>query len=115
MVHSSTLAITTDGEHLMDGGFSLSEVVHVGSLEFSTGHFDNLNLSPKGSDSGAVFVGMAQSGSPSLHAILEESVSEYDSTTSEGGKLWLPRLSGLPHGDLGRSHYNHYLACWRAL
>jgi hypothetical protein len=34
MVHSSTLIVTTEGEHLTCGGFSLGETVHFGSLEF---------------------------------------------------------------------------------
>jgi hypothetical protein len=32
MVHSSTLAITTDGERLTYDGFSHGEIVHFGSL-----------------------------------------------------------------------------------
>jgi hypothetical protein len=50
MVHSSMLAITTNGERLMCGGFSLSETVRFGNLEFIADHFDNLSLSPEGSD-----------------------------------------------------------------
>jgi hypothetical protein len=34
MVHSSALAVATDGEHLTCGGFYLDEIVHFGSLEF---------------------------------------------------------------------------------
>jgi hypothetical protein len=34
MVRSSTLVVTTDGEHLGCGGFSLGESVRFGSLEF---------------------------------------------------------------------------------
>jgi hypothetical protein len=90
MVHSSTLTITTDGEQLMGGGFSPSEVIRLGSLEFTADHFDILSLSPEGSDSGTVFVGMAHNESPSLHAILEESVGEDDSTSSEGGSFGFP-------------------------
>jgi hypothetical protein len=56
MVHSSTLAITTDDEHLTCGGFYLSETIRFESLEFIAGCFGNLSLSSKGSDSDAVFV-----------------------------------------------------------
>jgi hypothetical protein len=47
-------------------------------LEFITDHTDNLSLLLEGGDSGAVVGSMASSGSPSLHAILEESPSEDD-------------------------------------
>jgi hypothetical protein len=32
MVHSSELTVSTDGEHLRCGGFSLDETIHFGSL-----------------------------------------------------------------------------------
>jgi hypothetical protein len=66
MVHSSILAITTDGEHLTCGGFSLHEIVRFRSLEFIVNCFSGLSLSPKGSDSGTVFVRVTHGGSPSL-------------------------------------------------
>jgi hypothetical protein len=58
MVHSSTLTITTDSERLTCGDFSLGETIHFGSLEFIANCFGGLSLSPKGSDSGAIFVEM---------------------------------------------------------
>jgi hypothetical protein len=54
MVHSSTLAVTTDGEHLIRGGFSLGETVHFGSLEFIVDCFSSMSLSPKGSNLGSL-------------------------------------------------------------
>jgi hypothetical protein len=48
MVHSSTLAVATDGERLTSGNFSLSETVPFGSLDFITDCFGDLSLSPKG-------------------------------------------------------------------
>jgi hypothetical protein len=42
---------------------------------------------------------MTCSGSPSLHAILEESPSEDDSASSEGGGAWLPSLEGVQDDD----------------
>jgi hypothetical protein len=74
MVHSSTLAITTDGEHLMCGCFSVSKTVHFGSLEFITNYFGNLSLSPLGGDSSAIFVGMTRNGSSLLQAKIEDSL-----------------------------------------
>jgi hypothetical protein len=48
MIHSSTLAITTNGECLICGGFSLGKIVRFGSQEFITDNFDNLSFSPRG-------------------------------------------------------------------
>jgi hypothetical protein len=57
-------------------------------MEFIIDHFDN--RSPKGNDSCAVFVGMAHSGSPSLHAILEESSTKDHSASSNGVSSGFP-------------------------
>jgi hypothetical protein len=77
MVHSSTPAITTDDEHLSCDGFSLDETVCFRSLDFITDCFGSSSLSPKGNDSGAVFVRTTRSGSPSLCTILEDSADEF--------------------------------------
>jgi hypothetical protein len=90
MVHSSTLTITTDGEHLTCGGFSLGKTVHSGSLEFIVDCFGNLSFSPKGSDSSTVFLGMVHSGSPSLGTILEGSKDEFYMASSREGSSSLP-------------------------
>jgi hypothetical protein len=45
---------------------------------------------PEGNDSGTIFIGMANSGSPSLHAILEESPSEDDSALRDGESSGFP-------------------------
>jgi hypothetical protein len=47
MVHSLTLIIPADSEHLTYGGFSLDKTMLVGSLEFITDWFGSLSLSPK--------------------------------------------------------------------
>jgi hypothetical protein len=73
MINSLMLVVTIDGKCLTCGGFSLDETICVGSLEFIADYFGSLSLSLKGSNSGAVFAGMAHSGSPSLCAILENS------------------------------------------
>jgi hypothetical protein len=82
MVHSSTLSITTDGEHPTCGGFSLGETVHFGSLEFIADYFDSLSLSAKGSDSGAIFMGTTHSGSQSLWAMIEDSIDKFYTASS---------------------------------
>jgi hypothetical protein len=45
MVHSSTPIVTTDGESLTCGGFSLNETICFGSLEFIANYFGSLSLS----------------------------------------------------------------------
>jgi hypothetical protein len=64
--HSSTLTVTTDDEHLTCGSFSIGETVHFGSLKFIVDYFGSLSLSPKGSDSDAIFMGATCVGSPLL-------------------------------------------------
>jgi hypothetical protein len=90
MVHSLMLAITTNGEHLTYNGFSLSETIRSGSLEFITDSFGSMSLSPKGSDSGTVFMGTTCSGSPSLCTILDDSVNEFYTTSSGEGNYGFP-------------------------
>jgi hypothetical protein len=48
MVHSSTLIVTTNGEHLTCDGFSLSVTIHIGSLKFIADCFGDLSLTPRG-------------------------------------------------------------------
>jgi hypothetical protein len=67
--------------------------IHFEDLEFIADRFNNWSLSPEGALSGTVVRGMARSGSPSLHAILEESPSEHDSASSERESSSFP-LSG---------------------
>jgi hypothetical protein len=90
MVHSSVPTIATDGERLMCGGFSHDETILFGSLEFIADCFGDLSLSPKGSDSGAIFVGSSRSGSPSLWPMMEESTEEFYTTSSIEGGSSLP-------------------------
>jgi hypothetical protein len=90
MVHTSTLTITTDGDHLTSGGFSFDEPIRFGSMEFIFDCFVSLSLSPKGSGSGAVFMGMAHSGSPSLRTILEDFADELYMTSSGEGSSDFP-------------------------
>jgi hypothetical protein len=90
MVHSSTLAVTTDSEHLIRGGFSLGETVHFGSLEFIVDCFSSMSLSPKGSNLGIVFMGATCSWSPLLRTILKDSTDEFYTTSSREGSSGHP-------------------------
>jgi hypothetical protein len=96
MVPSSVLTVTTDGECLTYGGFSLDEIIHLGSFEFITNYFGGLGLSPRRSNSGATFMGSTHSGSPSLRrAIIEDSTKEFHMVSSGEG----PPTSPLPEGE----------------
>jgi hypothetical protein len=66
------------------------KAIHFKDLEFITDHLDNLHLLPEGDNSSTVIGGMARSGSPSLHAILEESPSGDNSASSEGESSGFP-------------------------
>jgi hypothetical protein len=73
MVPSLVLVVAADGERLSCDVYSLGETICFRSLEFIVICFGSLSLSPKGSDSGSIFMGMARSGLPSLCTILEDS------------------------------------------
>jgi hypothetical protein len=90
MVHSSTPIIATDEKRLTCGVFSLGETVRFDSLEFNIDYFGNLSLSPKGSDSGTIFMRMTHSGSPSLQVIIEDSADEFYMTSSGEGSSGHP-------------------------
>jgi hypothetical protein len=91
MVHSSTLAVSTDSEHLTCSGFFLSKTDCFGSLEFVTDCFSNLSLSPRRNDSGATFMGSTHSGPPSpLRAMIEVSTEEFYMASSREGDSILP-------------------------
>jgi hypothetical protein len=83
LVHSSTLVVTTDGERLTCGGFSLDETVRFGILEFIADYFSGMCLSPKESDSGAIFRSTTHSGPPTLWAMIEDSTEEFFMASSE--------------------------------
>jgi hypothetical protein len=70
-----------------DGLFTktLGKTICVGSLEFTTDRFGRLSLSPEGDNSGVIFVGMVNSGLPSLHIALKELSDEGDATPGKGG------------------------------
>jgi hypothetical protein len=78
------LAITADDIYLLGALLTQDEAIHFECLKFITDPSHDQGLLPEGNNSGAVFMGMAHSGSPSLHAILKESPSEDDSTLING-------------------------------
>jgi hypothetical protein len=90
MVYSPKLTFIANCNNSTDIGLAPGETICFGSLEFTADRFGCLSLSPKGQDSGTVFVGMVHSGPPSLHTTLEELSDEGDTTLGEGG------ISGLP-------------------
>jgi hypothetical protein len=78
IVFSYALVVSTNGEHLTCGGFSHSEIVHLGSFEFIADYFVGLSLSPKRSDSGVAFTGSTRSGSPSpWQAMVEDCHTQF--------------------------------------
>jgi hypothetical protein len=94
MVPSSTITIADDGERLTFVGFSLSETVHLGSLEFIINYFGSLSLYPRRGDSGTAFMGSTSSRTLSpQRAMIENSVEEFLTVLSgEGGcALTYPR------------------------
>jgi hypothetical protein len=94
MVHLSKPNINADGNILTSAGFTLHETIYFWSLVFITDHFASMSLSPKGSDSDVIFVGMLHNGSPSLLAILEDSSNEGDTASSRGRSSSSPDPQG---------------------
>jgi hypothetical protein len=91
MVATSAITIATDGERLTCGGFSLSETVHLGILEFIADYFCGLSLSPRRGNSGAAFMGSTHSGRPSpQRAMIEDSTEEFLTASSMEGCFDLP-------------------------
>jgi hypothetical protein len=83
MVPSSVLTISTDGERLTCGGFSLSETVCFGTFEFITDCFGGLSLSPRRNGSDAAFMGSICSGPLSLlRAMIRYSTEEFHTASS---------------------------------
>jgi hypothetical protein len=90
MIHSSMLVVTTDGERLTCGGFSLDETIHFGSLEFIINCFGSLSFSPKENNSSTIFVETVRNESPSLCTIIEDSIDEFYMTSSGEGNSGFP-------------------------
>jgi hypothetical protein len=94
MIHSSKLTFVANMNNLTCVGFAPSKAKCLGSLEFTTDCFGNPSLSPKGNDSGVIFMGMVHNRSPSRHTILEESYDEGHTTSGRGGISGFPNPQG---------------------
>jgi hypothetical protein len=62
MVLSSSITVAADSEHLMCGGFSLSEPVCLGNFKFITDYFGGLSLSTRRGNEGVIFVSSTCNG-----------------------------------------------------
>jgi hypothetical protein len=91
LIPSSVLTVAADSERLSCGGFSLSETICFGSLEFIADHFSGLSLSPMGDGSDAIIMGSAYSGPPSpLQAMMGDSTEEFHMALGGEGRINLP-------------------------
>jgi hypothetical protein len=87
MVYSPKLTFIANCNNPIGVGLAPGESICFGSLEFTADRFGCPSLSPKGDDSGTVFIGMMHNGSPSLYTILEESSDEGGTTLGKGEAL----------------------------
>jgi hypothetical protein len=94
LVHSPKPTLVANGSNLAGVGFTVGETICFGSLEFITVRIGNLSLSPEENDSGAVFIGMVHSRSPSLHTIIMESFDEGDTASGGWGSSSFPGPQG---------------------
>jgi hypothetical protein len=91
MVPSSSIAIIVDDECLACGGFTLSEPVRLGNLDFIVDYFSGLSLSPRRGNEGAIFMGSTRSGvSTPQWATIEDSTEEFLTTSSGEGSFGHP-------------------------
>jgi hypothetical protein len=85
MVYLPKLTFIANRNNPTDVGLTPGETISFGSLELTIDCFGRLSLSPERDDSGALFIGMMHSMSPSLHTVHEESSSEGGVALGEGG------------------------------
>jgi hypothetical protein len=62
MVPSYTLVVSTDGQRMPCGGFSLGETIRFGRLVFIADYFGSLSLTLRRSHLDAAFTGSTRSG-----------------------------------------------------
>jgi hypothetical protein len=94
MLPSPKLLFITTNNNPTNVGLALGSTIHFDSLEFIANRFGHLSFSLERWDSGAMFVGMVHSGSPSQRTPLEESSNENGSTSGAGGSLGSPAPRG---------------------
>jgi hypothetical protein len=70
----------------------MTPMIHSGDLEFITNYSDDISTPPEGADSGTASRVMTHSGSPSLHAIIDELPSEDNPVMSEEESSGSPLL-----------------------
>jgi hypothetical protein len=100
MVHSSPLAVSTDSERLTCGGFTVSETVRFGSIEFIADCLGSLSLSPRRNDSSTAFMGSPRSEPPTpLRAMIDSTEEFFSATSGEGDPS-----SHLPEGTTRGLH-----------
>jgi hypothetical protein len=90
IVYSLKLTFVGNGNNLTDVRLIPGETICFGRQEFTIDRFGSLGLSLEGNDAGAMFVGMVNSGSPSLYTIIEESSDEGSVTSGEGASSGFP-------------------------
>jgi hypothetical protein len=97
MVLSSVITITSNGESLMCGGFSLSETICLVNFVFIIDYFSSLSLSNRRGNVGAAYMGSTYSGASSpQQAMIEDSAEEFlmASRAEESFRLPSPRFCG---------------------
>jgi hypothetical protein len=108
MVTSSSIAIATNDECLMCGGFSLDEPVRLGNFEFFADYFGGLSLSSRRGDEGTAFVGSTHSGgiytAVSQDGGLHQGVPD---GVKRGRKIQPPFPQMVQHRGLIRPRHNH--------
>jgi hypothetical protein len=91
MVPSSALTVTTSGERLLCGGFSIGETIRFRSLEFIADRFDRLSLSHMGNGLDAVVMDSAHGGPPSpQQTMMGDSIKGSPVASDEEGRINLP-------------------------
>jgi hypothetical protein len=93
MVPSPKLSFIANGNNLTGIGLTLGSTNRFGSMEF-TACLGHQSLSPYEWDSSAIFIGMVNSGSPSLHTALEESFGKDGATSGVRGSSGSPGPQG---------------------
>jgi hypothetical protein len=97
MVPSSAITVTADGEHMTCSGFSLSETICLGNIEFIADYFGGQSLSPRRGDSGTTFMASTRNVASSRQwAMIEDSIDEFlmMSSGDRGFGLPSPRRRG---------------------
>jgi hypothetical protein len=85
IVYSSKLSFVANGNNSIDFSLALGETICFSSLEFTADYFKRLSLSPEEDNSGAIFIGMVHSGSPSFTPLLRTPLTKVASPQVKEG------------------------------